>query len=366
MNQSRLNRGDFIRAQGAIRRAIVAFGVGLVVLLTASAQDPQVRARLQVPDPLWAGQKVTLVVELLAPGYFSSAASFDLPNPSGLLLLAPADHPLVSGETIEGAYYTVQRHELAVYPTTAGTHTIPPFRVRFSYKHAPLDHDSVTAAVTTPSLSLGVMAPPGAEGLGQVISARNLRVVEEWKPATDKAAVRVGDAFTRTVTFSAPDVPAMMFPPFPAGQIDGLGVYPQPPKVIDRNDRGARWAERRDSVTYVCQRPGRFTLPAARLTWFDLDAQKLQVIDLPAHTWEVAANSSEEVSAVPAQERKIGWKGIAAAGAGVALGFAAFKWHASCRRWLAAVLAPLRPVHLQPLNPRASAPGVPAPTNSEK
>lgn len=366
MNQSRLNLGNFIHAQGTMRRTIAAFWIGLVALLTASAQEPRVRARLQVPDPLWTGQKVTLVVELLAPGYFSSAASFDLPNPPGLLLLAPADHPLVSGETIGGTYYTIQRHELAVYPATAGEHAIPPFRVRFSYKQAPLDHDSVTAAVMTPSLSLDVTAPPGAEGLGQVISARNLRVVEEWKPATGKTPVQVGDAFTRIITFSAPDVPAMMFPPFPAAKIDGLGVYPQSPTVIDRTDRGTRQAERRDTVAYVCQRPGRFTVPAVRLTWFDLDAQKLQTIDLPAHTWEVAGNSWDTAVAAPAQKRRIGWKGMVGSGVGMALLFAVFRWRESWWRLLAALLAPLRPVHLQPLNPGVPEPGVPAPIESAK
>lgn len=340
--------------------------MGLCALVTAAAQEPQIRARLHTPDPLWTGQKVTLVVELLAPGYFSSAASFDLPNPSGLLLLAPADHPLVSGDTIDGTYYTIQRHELAVYGAIAGEHVIPPFRIRFGYKRAPLDHDSVAAAVMTPSLSLSVTAPPGAEGLGQVISARSLRVVEEWKPVVGKSAVHVGDAFTRTITFSAPDVPAMMFPPFPTGKVDGLGVYPQPPKVLDRNDRGVMRAERRDAVTYVCQEPGRFTVPAARLTWFDLDAQKLQVIEFPEYTFEVAAGATEPAVIAPAHRRVPDWKSAVGAGVIIALLFAMFRWRKRWRRLLSTLFAPLRPVHLQPLNPGVRTPSVPTPISSEK
>jgi hypothetical protein len=40
----------------------------------------------------------------------------------------------------------------------------------------------------------------------------------------------------------------------------------------------------------VCQRPGRFVVPAARLTWWDLDHHQLRRVDFPARTFEVAAN----------------------------------------------------------------------------
>jgi len=336
-------------------RVFVAASLGLLAMcLTTFAQEPRIRASLQAVDPLWAGQKVTLVVELLAPGYFSSAASFDLPDPPGMVLLPPGGSPLVSGETIDDTYYTIQRHELAVYAATAGKHVIPPFRVRFAFKRAPLDHDDVAAVVVTPSLSLNVTAPPGTEGLGQVISARNLRVVEEWKPEPGRV-VKVGDAFTRTVTFSAPDVPAMMFPPFPAGKIDGLAVYPKPPEVIDPHDRGAMQAERRDAVTYLCQRPGRFIVPAARLTWFDLDVQQLRTIDFPARTLEVAPNAALKIEDTAAAMRRsvLGWKGAAIVLAALAVLMGVVRARVRLRVWLAALFAPLRPVRLQPLNPVA-------------
>ena len=55
----------------------------LLVTLGATggaAQEPKVRASIETKGELWVGQRVTLLVDLLAPGFFSGAAAFDLPN----------------------------------------------------------------------------------------------------------------------------------------------------------------------------------------------------------------------------------------------------------------------------------------------
>ncbi len=339
-----------------------AFGLlALLWCLSASAQEPKIRARLQAPDPLWAGEKATLVIELLAPGYFSSAVNFDLPDPGGIILQPPAGRAVVSGETIEGTYYVVQRHELAVYPARSGKFIIPPFHVRFAFKHAPLDHDDIPAIVTTPPLALTVTAPPGTAGLGQVISARDLQVAEEWKPEPGKSAVKAGDAFTRTITFSAPGVPGMIFPPFPAGKIDGLRLYPKPPVLLDHAAAGAEreelHGERRDTIVYVCERPGRFTIPAVRLTWWDIEAKRLRTADLPARLITVIANpalASADTSAAPqADWRDAPWWWIGSGAALIVLIGVGLRSSRLRRAW-GYLVTPLRPVHLQPLNPSAT------------
>ncbi|HET9534737.1 MAG TPA: BatD family protein, partial [Mesorhizobium sp.] len=176
---------------------------GLIVfgIIGAVAQEPKVRASIGTQGDLWVGQRITLVVELLAPGYFSGVAGFDLPNPPGLLLTPPEGSPIVSSETIDGTSYTVQRHELAVFSRRAGEQTIPPITVRFQFKRNPLDKETIAAAVRTKPVTFNAKLPPGAEKLGSLISARNLKVEEAWTPEPGKA--KAGDAFTRTITFTA-------------------------------------------------------------------------------------------------------------------------------------------------------------------
>lgn len=321
----------------------------------ATAQEAKVRVALAEKGDLWAGQRVVLAVDLLAPGYFSGAPAFDLPDVPGLLLAPPEGSPTVSSETADdGTAYTVQRHEVSVFSRRGGNQVIPAFTVRFSYKHQPLDKDIIAASVTTEPVNLTVKVPPGAEKLGGVISARGLTVTEEWNPDPAKTGTKAGDAFTRTITFTAPDVPAMAFPPFPAEKIDGIGIYQKDPEVLDREDRGSLTGERRDTVTYVCQRPGEFTIPATRVTWFDLDGETLRTIDFPERKLAVAANPAMARHAAAGGKAKDGrtiWKAVCIVAALGLCGWLAFVFRRKLRDALARWIKPWRAVRLQPLNP---------------
>jgi len=327
-----------------------------LLLGSVSAQEATVRTHLDTTGEIWAGQKVTVVMEVLAPGYFASAVSFDLPDPQGVLLLPPAGHPGVAGETIEGVYYTVQRHELAAYPMHAGTLAVPSVKMHFEFKRAPLDTDTVSAVVQTAEISFTISAPPGAEHLGQVISARDLKIEEVWRPEPGSDPVKAGAAFTRTITFTAPEVPGMLFPPFDPGEIEGLRLY-QKPEIRDQKDRGSLRGERRDIVTYLCQRPGMFVIPAARFVWFDLATRQLMTVDLPSRTLHVVADPAavstahaEEVVKAPAHawaRRAWKWGAIAVLVAGV-VGVVIYKAHQ--RGLLSRFARPFYPKHLAPLN----------------
>ncbi|HEY7119569.1 MAG TPA: hypothetical protein VH475_23455 [Tepidisphaeraceae bacterium] len=319
----------------------------LLVLLpgfAADAQQPRIRAALATQGDCWVGQRLTLVVELLVPGFFSGAPAFDLPDPQGLILVPPTQRPTLGTEVIDGTSYTVQRHELSVLARRGGAQTIPPLTVRFHFKRQPLDKDAVPATLSTAPLTFTARMPPGAEHLGSIISARDLTAVESWKPQPGKA--KVGDAFTRTISFAAPDVPAMAFPPFPTPSVDGLGIYPKAPEVIDHDDRGQMRGERRDSVTYLCQRPGRFTVPPVRMSWFDIQSRKVRVIDFPARTFDVEPNpamANPETAPSHVNLWPFVWALVTITSmAAIAL---------LLKRWWARLVAPFRPVHLAPLNP---------------
>lgn len=320
----------------------------LACLLPAAARagDALVRTRLQASDPIWAGQRIALFVELLAPGYFASAASFDLPDPQGLLLMPPADHPVVDSVTVDGIRYSVQRHELNAWAMRDGELRIPPIHVRFHYKANPLDKTEVSAAVTTEPVTLQVERPPGTEGMGIVISARNLRVEETWQPEPGAEAVPAGTAFKRSIRFSAADLPGMVFPAFPATGQDGLGVYSKQ-QVQDRMNRGTLTGMRTDSITYLAKRPGQYTIPAARLQWFDLDTGAVKTVDFPARTLQVVPNPEQAPAAGAASHRGLRRKLALGLGSTALLALAGLLLYRHRER----LIAPLRPVHLQPLNP---------------
>jgi hypothetical protein len=339
--------------------------------MPANAQEAHVRLHLSTEGPVWVGQGVRLTVDLLAPGYFASAVSFDLPDPRGVLLLPPAGRPLVSTEVIGSTHYAVQEHEVRAWPMRAGEQSIPAFNIRFTFKRNPLDTDTVPVTLTTNAVPLTVKQPPGAEHAGSIISASNLQVTESWSPEPGAEPVKAGAAFVRVVTFTAPDVPGMVFPPFPTGQIDGLGIYSKR-RLLDQDERGTLLGKRRDEITYVAKRPGQFTIPAAQYTWFDLDTQQLRSAALPARTLHVIANpemASADTAGMAgtngdtwsrwlnALGGQAGYRGIVAM-LGAVVFVLVLLLPASRRRvcrTLRAAIAPLRAVHLQPLNPTEKA-----------
>lgn len=328
---------------GLQRRIALAMLFAVFACDPISAQDAKVRASVSSEDPIWVGQQVTLVVELLAPGYFASVVNFDLPDPQGVLLMPPADHPVVGNEDSDGVTYTVQRYEVRAWPMRAGAQTIPALTARFSFKRNPLDTDVIVASLTTSPVAFTVALPPGAERLGTVISARGLEIEENWKPEPGAAAVRAGAAFTRTVTISAPGVPGMLLPPLPVGDIDGLGIYAKP-QLLDSDERGTLTGIRRDVVTYVCKATGEFTIPAVQFAWFALDTMQLRTEQLPARTLNVIANPAMASASASSRPWTRFWL------AGIAALLMVFK-SAGARRLLVRLVAPFRPVHLQPLNP---------------
>jgi hypothetical protein len=142
--------------------------------------------------------------------------------------------------------------------------------------------------------------PPGAERFPGLIAARELRVDQTWHPQPQKA--RVGDAFTRTVTLTAPDVPGMVFPPLPLSKVDGLAVYAKPPAVQDQVGRGELTGKRVETVTYLCERPGQFTIPALVIPWWDLKNQQLMQVTLPAVMLEVEPGPVQSTDATAPPE----------------------------------------------------------------
>lgn len=250
-----------------------------------AAEPVRMRSSLVKPGPAWVGQRVALKVELLTTTFFASAPVFQLPTIPQALLMQIEDRPVLGTEQVDDTTYNVQQHELALFMLRPGVYTVPPFTIRFA--SAPrYGEPSVEHQLTTQAIQVEARMPPGAERLPSVISTRELRVNQTWQPQPKQALP--GDAFTRTITLTAPDVPGMVFPPLPLDRpVDALAVYPKPPVVQDQVERGAFTGQRTQTVTYVCARPGPVTLPALIIPWWDVEHQQLRQVTLPPLTLEV-------------------------------------------------------------------------------
>jgi hypothetical protein len=327
-----------------IRRLVIVL---LLFVPATRGQEARVRTSLGAGAEIWAGQKVVLAVELLASGYFAGSPFFDLPKVPGVLVLPDAGSPEVSSESVGDAMFTVQRYELAVIARHAGEIAIPPFEVRFDIKRNPLDHDTVPQTVKTPPVAFTAKAPPGSRPGEDILTSADLTVVESWKPEPGKNAM-AGDAFVRTITWSASDLPGMAFPPFHAQSTGGIGIYPSEPEVTDSEERGVSHGGRREQVTYLCKTAGHAVIPAWSVRWWNPATKETQLVEFSERTLEIAGLP---VGGPPDDQARQHDGREFAVGCLIATVVGSLLWLRRAR--LARLFQRLLPRHLPPLNPDA-------------
>jgi len=106
---------------------------GLLLPLSLFAQDKGVKAdvaiSIQQDQETWAGQQVTVNLDLKSTGYSFSNSHFNLPEVSGAFLMQTDTTTIKFSENIDGETWQVIRYPLALYPQIAGQLEIPPIGV---------------------------------------------------------------------------------------------------------------------------------------------------------------------------------------------------------------------------------------------
>jgi hypothetical protein len=236
----------------------------------------------------WVGQRVAFAVDVVVKGRFSGSTVFDLPQVSGAILMKPEDRPVLSTRNIDGIEYTVQRHEFALFCQKEGEISIPGFTVRCGSTKGygkPVQGHSLNV----PSLSVTARLPSDAKQGQVLVTTTNLDVRETWTPSPGEA--KIGDAFTRTITMRAADVPGMLLPRIPKPKLPGVAVYAAAPLVTDRTERGEFTGIRTETVTYICESAGLVEIPAVLVRWWNPSGSAWEEKILPKVELKIAETS---------------------------------------------------------------------------
>ncbi len=237
------------------------------------------------PQP-WVGQKTEFAIDVGVEGRFSGSTYFDLPEVTGAILMKVEERPILSTRRIGDSEYTVQRHEFLLFGRQAGTITVPEIGVRCGSTRA-VGQPVQKHALQAPSISVTARVPEGTHPREAIVASSSLEITENWSRPPGRASV--GDSFTRTVAFRAPDVPGMLLPSITWSAPDGLALYPRDPEVQDRMERGTFSGERREEAVYLCEKPGRYEIPPVEFRWWHTGEEAWKTISLPGVVFEVAS-----------------------------------------------------------------------------
>jgi len=245
----------------------------ILLLLVAGIASAEVRVdAFTEPDgDVYLGQRVRLVVDIRTDTWFTSAPRYPELKIESMIAFLPEAFGVNFTEREGGTTWAGQQQRYVLFPQRAGQFTIPPIDVPLAVSTG--GRAGETQVVTTPSVTINVVAPPGSTDVPAFVTTPRLTVTEEWEG--DLENPKVGDAFTRIVTQSADDVFALLLPAIEFADIEGFGVYPAGPELDDRVDRGRYTAVRTDRVTYVMQAEGDYEMPAIDIHWFDLSRKRM-------------------------------------------------------------------------------------------
>ena len=255
-----------------------------LAVFPASADDLLVRSKV-IPEEAWIGQRVILQIDVLAPDAWAKIPRFGNIELSGAYVLQPMDQGVRLQETLDGTSYTGQRYEISIYPQRSGSFELEMEALEVEVRTLGGNAGSVTRKVALPAVKFDSRVPPGAEGIRGLISTTRLTARQEWEP--EPADMQVGDAIKRTISLKAAGISGMAFEPLGQEPIEGLALYPAQPRVDDKVERGTIEGSRIETLTYVAERSGTYTLPAIILEWWDIERKSLERIELPGTSFKV-------------------------------------------------------------------------------
>lgn len=125
--------------------------------------------------------------------------------------------------------------------------------------------------------------PPAAVG-NYWLPASNVTLYAAWNPT--KLSAQTGDPLTLDLDLQATGLTAAQLPDLSSllSLPSGLKAYPDQPKLDDSTQDGKLVGSRDQAIALMADSPGRYTIPALTVKWWDTQANQLRTATLPART----------------------------------------------------------------------------------
>jgi hypothetical protein len=199
-----------------------------------------------------------------------------------------------------GRNFVVRERRYAIFPQQASRLTIGP--ATFEAMVIPDRGFSRVARFRSGVLDIDVqpaVPPPASMANASWLPAHRVALSETW--SDDSPELPVGVPRTRRVTIEADGLLETQLPELPPAQQAGIRLYADQPD-LSRDVTPQGFTSRRVvSMAVIAQTPGEVTLEPLRLPWWNVDAQRWEVADLPGRTLTIAPSGEPSSAAAPAE-----------------------------------------------------------------
>jgi len=253
----------------------------------AAPAQLKVQAHLNPSEGAMVGGLVELQLDVLTDTWFTSAATLPDLQLDGALVMPPNGQAQHLNQTIDGQAFNGLRYSYLITPNVARSFDIPALTVR-----ATLGQATEEISAQSQPLSFSTAQPPGFAPGETPLVASGLRLKQI---VTNSATpLKVGDSVTRELTLQADGALAMALPIPTFSDVAGLSRYAKTPlvKALDDGRGNILGGQRVDSASYRIDSAGTYTLPAIRVKWWDSSAKQIRSAEVPAVSFEAAANNA--------------------------------------------------------------------------
>jgi hypothetical protein len=190
-----------------------------------------------------------------------------------------------------GIDYQVYERRYALFPHKSGRLDIEPL-VFEGWQQVPADDGYQPSQVRASSAPLALDVMPAVTGGSghQWLPARKLSL-EEAGPETYQ--IQVGQSLERSISIRADGVAAADLPGLTLATPGSLGEERVRPGLWDERTPDGVIGTRRETVRLKAREPGRFHLPAVKLSWWDTDTDNWKTETLPARELIVLAAEAD-------------------------------------------------------------------------
>jgi hypothetical protein len=194
-----------------------------------------------------------------------------------------------------GKTYQVVEQRFMVTPNKSGKLTIPPAKIRGAIadngnnSFFPMMANKPFMANSKP-VNLEVKAVPANIAINHWFPAKNVKATDSWSIPSD--SIKVGEPLTHTISLEALGVPATSIPELEINNPAGVNAYPDKAQSSTNSNNGELTGTKTFKIAYIPTKAGTLSFPAITIKWWDITADTLKTVTIPAKTYTVSADAT--------------------------------------------------------------------------
>lgn len=217
---------------------------------------------------------------------------------NALVLKLGEDHEYVTRRN--GQSYNVIERQFVIFPQTSGRMTIaaPVLNAQIpqnNNRHDPffdrLFTNTRPIRLRGETVTLDVRPRPDHSQTSYWLPAESVELRETWQP--DDNTVNLGEPVTRNITIQARGVTGEQLPEPKLSDPQGFKLYPDRAQAGTQNLQQNVLGEKTLRLAYMPTQPGKHTLPAFSIHWWDTENDSTQVATLPQRTITVLPGTGQ-------------------------------------------------------------------------